>query len=164
MNNRRDLTNTVYFFSLIIALGGGFLIGVVLNPKPVKVIIEKSIENKIIEKRIPVEVVIEKKVNPMPNFIRHKGADLDCDAYGKYPLLLARSKWPSIVVDSSEESDRSYQVSLRLEREGLFNLSKHYLIVKIRCRLELSQNEFELLTELINTEEVEIMKIKAGNF
>lgn len=163
MSNSKASFGIIYTLTILLALAFGFFAGVELNPKPIKVIVEKTIEEQIVEKRVPVEVVVEKKINSLPNFIRSRGQELDCYDYSKQPLILPRSKWNPIEKDEADPKD-SWRISRLMEREAMFNVAKFMLITKIRCRLELNQNEFELLTELVNTEETEVMKIKAGDF
>lgn len=166
MNIKMKDVTAVYILSLLLALGIGFYVGVELNPKPTQVIVEKTINKKIVEKRVPVEVVVEKHVNPAPNYIHSRGSEVDCYQKSKLSILPPRSKWPAEVKSEFEdaESDRTYRLARRAEKEAMFNVSKHILITKIRCRTELSDEELSFLKELFETEKAEMQKVRAEFF
>jgi hypothetical protein len=140
----------VFAISVLLALGIGYFAGVQLNPKPKKIIVEKTIENKIIEKKIPVKVVVEKHVNLLPNFIVSDGVEHDCHDAIKLQLMPPRSKWKPIERTEVDLKEDSYFRARTAEREAMYHLGKLLLLRKIQCRADLNDSEFELLTELVN--------------
>ena len=128
----------------MLALGVGYFLGKTYNPKPAKVVIEKITEEKTIEKEVKYDVIVEKIVNDMPNFIRVDGEEIDCDQTEKFKLMPAKSKWPANRFESSEVKDTMDKVDY-----AMFALTKHMLVKKIRCRNELKPDELELLSELV---------------
>lgn len=132
----------------MLALGAGYFLGKKYNPKPAKVVIEKVTEEKNIEKEVKYDVIVEKLVNDLPNFIRVDEEEIDCAQTEKILLMPVKSKWPVRNFETSDVSETFTKVD-----EALFAVTKHMLVKKIRCRNELKPDELELLTELVRRQD-----------
>lgn len=157
MKNSSASFEVIFILSLVLALAIGFYAGVELNPKPTQVVIEKTIENKIVEKRIPVEVEVKKHVNKLPNFVRSRGAEVDC---AEYTNLVMRGPISNIPIrDKKADPDGREWLSEMGMREASLSLTKSILLIKIQCRIELNKIELETIKNFINREDHET-KIK----
>lgn len=138
----------VHIVLILIALCGGYFLGKKHNPKPAKVIIKKVTEEKTIQKQVKYDVVVEKIVNDLPNFVRVDGEEIDCDETEKIKLMPAKSKWPVNRFEDSEVKKTFDKVD-----NAMFAVTKHMLIKKIHCRNELNPDELELLIELVRRQD-----------
>lgn len=147
-NNEVSSFKVLYVFSILLALGTGYFLGKKYNPKPPQVVIEQITEQKTIEKVVKYDVIVEKEVNSLPNFIRYNGEEVDCSEIAKAQLMKARSQW----VNEKKPTEKSLQnltKAVKLFEESQYSWSKSTLLKKIKCRLELNQDEVVLLAELI---------------
>lgn len=158
MSSSSTAFKTLTALSLALALGIGFYAGAEFNPKPTQVVKEKTIENKIVEKRIPVEVVVEKHVNHLPNVVRSRGAEVDCSELSKLVMTETDSGWADIPKrdKNTDPDDQEWLIKLGM-REASMGLTKSVLLNKVQCRLELNKIELEFLIKLINREDKDVV-------
>jgi hypothetical protein len=143
-----DLFKVLYVLTISVSLAAGYFLGKKYNPKPAEVVIEKITEQKTIEKEIKYDVVVEKEISTIPNFVRYKEEELDCSEVASIKLMLPRSRWPSATKVVSENL-KLIEKAGHLFQESQFTITKVNLLKKIKCRLELNPDETQLLNELV---------------